>query len=114
VKFISSRWNIVHKKKLTPRWVCWCRLHSTCCFVGMFITTSLDTDLLDLIAYYIRQMANTVNIWIEPCTITITTENCRFGPLLFITGCDSVPSLFGIWKKLFNNVNQNWAGYLLP
>ena len=48
---------------------------------------SPDTDVLDLTAYYVPKMANTVNTWIETGTITSTTDNCRFGPVLFIIGC---------------------------
>ena len=62
----------------------------------MFIVKSPETHVLDLIAYYVPIMANTVNMWIETGTISSTTENFQFGPVLLITGCDTVPSLFGI------------------
>ena len=36
----------------------------------MFRIKSPDTDVLDLTAYYVPKMANTVNMWNEAGTIT--------------------------------------------
>ena len=89
VKSISSRRTVIHQDGFVAA------DFTTRGFLGMFLTKSPETDVLDLTAYYVRIQSTCGPNWHH----YQHNNHCGFGPL-FRAACDSVPSLFGIWKTV--------------